>query len=375
MWRIILAAMLILISDACGQSKIRTCIDPYRPEAVVYFGGAVPDCKLHIYPYCLINRQDSSLLWYLLLDKPGEYVERLVFTTGDVKLTCPRTVTPNLVCYDYKPLTLAEAAWIDIPDSLFSTRKTIGDAFLEVERADDSHKKIKFTPKARANLLAFHDSVLTRLNSGALNRLPNTPLHCDSISLTNVDSVNMVFPWMWPLDRISRWTKYDTTLLLLNVDDFTVRIPKSWAGLRDTTTGTIHIGPKGGGAGLIQIFPIIVAPYQWNQPEALIADQIRREQERAMLEQGVWRQQFELREVDKGTACLGGLRTYYLGCRQQTILSPAGILKEFHLWFPPDFRDTHRLYIFLFNGADDRFQLGIFDYYNALSSLRPKAEP
>ncbi len=358
------------VSEASPAAKLSTCVNPRRLDQFQYFSEKLPGCGEHITPYCTVHEGSAQCDWYLLLDGAGWYVESATFSIGDSNATYSRSCTPSIACYNSDDLSLFEVAWISIDSGLFEWLPNAAAVSLVLNRVSDSPKKIKFADKACSALLAFRDSVQNRLQSG-VNPLSLTPLRCDSSYFTDMDTLKSPHARTSPFENWFFDTECcgnaDTTLPLYDLGAFTVRGPRNAVVVNDTVNGvTLLSNKKHPEEVWLQVLPVPISLEQCNWPEERIADQVIADMETLLLQDGVWKRNYELREIWKGTRCVGCSRAFYFAGRLITEERLGGYLRVYHLWFPPDFRSTRTAY-FLMNGE-------IYTYMKLLCSLRPTAD-
>jgi len=398
---VLIAFMLAVASQSLAEYKIQKCVDPYRPEAVAYFGDALKGGSIRIVPYCVTDGQMGHTSWYLLCDGAGDYLEHVIFSFDGETRDYVRTVTPCPTCYDYERLAGFTAAWIAVEESLFDAAAAAKYATIALDQGEKSPRRVKFPPKARDSLTAFREAVRSRLSEQdvATTSAPAN-VSCDSAASVVTDTLAARPVLTWLPDSSLRWLKMDTSGSLYAIGEFMFRGPKSsdWTMTRDTATQLIVFNAKHDelaenltgkklGFSRIHVFPYEVERSQWGMSEDQIADDFRDSQEASIMEEGVFGHSYELGTVIKGTSCVRGVKSYYF---LYDVVLPTVVrtnVNLLHLCFPPDFASTHTAICFLYSGVAGRSMAGFgdfaigrasdwevmegfMDYYKVLATLR-----
>jgi ankyrin repeat protein len=111
------------------------------------------------------------------------------------------------------------------------------------------------------------------------------------------------------------------------------------------------------GTTLIKVFRNEMAPQGWHFSEEEAADDFRNNEEKIMTEELVKKGTYELKDVKKGAATIGGKKFYTMSYKTTTGsfwgqfveggASYHAVESALYLFFPPDFKKTHIFYGFL----------------------------
>ena len=342
-----LLIILLLTVSSAFASKIEEKVDSCRTESYAYFDEALPDCKIDILPNYIKCSSDQEGKWYLLLDGPGLFLERAIFTFDSESFTCERTPTPCFSDYRYKDLSGIEAAWTVVSDSVFTEITTAKNATITLDHGETDPRIIKFSLKARSALCAFRDSVLTRIERKYKNRysIPQPSIYCDQSDVKIIDTTCALFDmgmYAFRKPKNSHWTTtYDKIAGMVTFE-------RKHEELAENLTG------KKLGFSRIQIFPNEVERSQWGLSEEQIADNFRAEQELSMLKEGVYKHLYDLTIISKRSECVGQNRMHYFIWHVLHPTSPGGNINVLYLSFPPDFKSTHSFDCIFFSGVSGK---------------------
>lgn len=107
------------------------------------------------------------------------------------------------------------------------------------------------------------------------------------------------------------------------------------------------------GITLIQVNSYMAPPQKWNLNEEKMADDVRKQEENTMIEEGVRKGQYKLEDVKKDVATVGGRRLYLMSYKA-TIGSwlslkenPKVVEAVIYFYFPQDFQKKRNFYSFL----------------------------
>jgi len=105
------------------------------------------------------------------------------------------------------------------------------------------------------------------------------------------------------------------------------------------------------GITLIQVNSYIAPPRNWNLNEEKMADEVRKQEESTMIEEGVKKYQYELKEVKKDIAIIGGKKLYFMSYKTtkgKVFWEEAKVVETvIYYYFPQDFEKRHNFYSFL----------------------------
>lgn len=107
------------------------------------------------------------------------------------------------------------------------------------------------------------------------------------------------------------------------------------------------------GITLIQVNSYMAPPQKWNLNEEKMADDIRKQEEKTMIEEGVKKGQYELEDVKKDVATVGGRKLYFMsykaivGSWLSLKGNPKVVEAVIYFYFPQDFEKRRNFYSFL----------------------------
>ena len=394
MLKTLLLSLLLVLTEAWSKPAIMLCADSLRPGMVTCFGTTLECCKDRISPYLTVSTGDSAKVWYLFLDKTGWFLERVEFTLDSETVSFDRIPTPPLVCYDHDKLTYDEAAWINVDAGVINRIVAAKKVSVALYTDQEKPRRISFPAKAQANLATFRDSAYAKLQSAEVQALLTATAKGPCERTDAPDSLLEGLQWPHsPMDVI-RTTDIDTSAALYDMGTYTVRAPHGhhWVATCDSANGTLefearyeelkeNVTGKRGSFSRIQIFSGEVTPASSMLADEAIADAFRAEQEASMLEDGVWKQQYELAPVTYGTVCVNEYRFYYYFYSIRILGAGGAVGNTMYLWLSPD-RTVPRKFCAFVCSATSRnysetfgdFIESIEDFGSVLASFHPRVE-
>jgi hypothetical protein len=186
-------------------------------------------------------------------------------------------------------------------------------------------------------------------------------------------------------------TQQDMKIPIIDADYFTVEPPYGvWAYQVDKQTGFINVkfekakySVLGAGVGstLIQVFRNGVKQEGWHLSEEEVADDFRNQEENIMRFERGTKPEHKLKDVKKDITTIGGKKLYRMSYK---LTFPYNIREGWkiinavlYLYFPPEFKENHIFYGFLFSESHPWGALVTFDVeliYPVINSLKIKTD-
>jgi ankyrin repeat protein len=135
------------------------------------------------------------------------------------------------------------------------------------------------------------------------------------------------------------------------------------------------------GITLIQVNSYIAPPQKWNLNEEKMADEVRKQEENTMIEEGVKKGQYKLEDLKKDVTIIGGKKLYFMSYKA-TIgkvfwEESKAVEAVIYFYFPKDFEKKHNFYSFLISTSYIRGHLvkvdltQIYPVINSFQSISP----
>jgi hypothetical protein len=185
-------------------------------------------------------------------------------------------------------------------------------------------------------------------------------------------------------------TQQEIKIPIVDADYFTVEAPHgTWAYKVDKQMEFIIIsfekykhstlGGPGIGSILIQVFRNGVKQEGWHLSEEEVADDFRNQEENIMRFERGTKGKYNLKDVKKDITTIGGKKLYRMSYK---VNFPYNIKEGWkvinavlYLYFPPEFKENHIFYGFIFSESHPKGALVTFDVgliYPVINSLRIK---
>lgn len=184
-------------------------------------------------------------------------------------------------------------------------------------------------------------------------------------------------------------TQQETKIPIVDAGYFTVEPPYGvWSCQVNKQMGFISFGKSkysvlGApvGSTLIRVFRNGVKEELWQLSEEEVADDFRKQEENTMVEEGVKKGQYKLEDVKKDITTIGGKKLYFMSYKTSTPFKVIGggtkINAVLYLHFPPEFKENHIFYGFLFSESHATGALVTFDVelvHSVINSLKIKTD-
>jgi hypothetical protein len=185
-------------------------------------------------------------------------------------------------------------------------------------------------------------------------------------------------------------TQQEMKIPIVDAGYFTVEPPYGvWDCRVDKQSGIIEfnkskhsaLGGPAIGSTLIRVFRNGVKQEGWHMNEGEVADDFRNQEENTMRLEGTTRIKYELKDVKKDVTTIDGKKLYFMSYKTSTPFKILGggtkINAVLYLYFPPEFKENHIFYGFLFSESHNTGALVTFDVelvHSVMQSLKIKTD-